>query len=80
MSSHEIRFRRKMITSRKIGRHKDYNDVLRKHEKRGMYKKILKIVVFVIFLLVFLYMVSSVVHLTRKSGNKNQPVKSESIE
>ncbi len=39
MGKHEIRVRRKKMTSRMIDRHKDYDTLLNQHHKAQKYKK-----------------------------------------
>ena len=75
MSRHEIRFRRKMMTSRRMGRHKDYNDILRKHGQRNTYRKMIKIVAFVVLLLLFIYMVATLFDIAQLpiKGNSGLP-------
>lgn len=51
MGRHEIRLRRKKMTSRRIESHKDYYDLLKRHERSSFGKRILKIIVYIIILL-----------------------------
>lgn len=51
MGNHEIRLRRKNMTSRKIDRHKNYYEIMRRHNKRRHSRRIAKILIYIIFLL-----------------------------
>ena len=51
MGRHEIRLRRKKMTSRRIESHKDYYDLLRRHERTSIGKKIIKVIIYIIILL-----------------------------
>lgn len=50
MGRHEIRLRRKKMTSRRIDSHKNYSDLLKKHERTGMWKKLLKLIIYIIII------------------------------
>lgn len=51
MGRHEIRLRRKKMTSRRIESHKNYYDLLKKHERSDMWKRIVKMILYIIILL-----------------------------
>lgn len=48
MGRHEIRLRRKKMTSRRIESHKDYYDLLKRHERSSIGKRLLRIVIYII--------------------------------
>lgn len=48
MGRHEIRLRRKKMTSRRIESHKDYYDLLKRHERSSLGRRLLKIVIYII--------------------------------
>ncbi|MBL6446255.1 hypothetical protein JMN32_08045 [Fulvivirga sp. 29W222] len=48
MGRHEIRLRRKKMTSRRIESHKDYYDLLKRHERTSVGKKLLRVVIYII--------------------------------
>ncbi|MEO1049935.1 MAG: hypothetical protein AAFX87_04900 [Bacteroidota bacterium] len=49
MSNHDIRLRRRMMTSRRIERHKNYSELMRKH-KRSNSRRLLRIVSYLAFI------------------------------
>ena len=51
MGRHEIRLRRKNMTSRMIDRHKNYYEIMRRHQRKNQLNKLLRRIAYVIFLL-----------------------------
>ena len=75
MGRHEIRFRRHMMTSRRMESHKNYYDVLKKHERQRQIKRILKLIALGSFFLMLVYLIfylsenKNSLPLTYKSSN-----------
>ena len=59
MGRHEIRLRRNRMTSRRMERHKNYQDILRQHrrQQRGRFVRILVYLLALLALLLVIYMV-----------------------
>lgn len=55
MGRHEIRLRRKKMTSRRIEGHKNYYDVLRKHKRSSRLKKLFKLIILLLFFLALIF-------------------------
>jgi hypothetical protein len=51
MGRHEIRLRRKRMTSRRIQSHKDYNILMEKHRKTSRWKRLIRSLVYILILL-----------------------------
>jgi hypothetical protein len=51
MSRNEIRLRRKMMTSRRIERHKNFHDLMKRHERQIQLRKVGKILLVLFILL-----------------------------
>ncbi|MBL3654718.1 hypothetical protein [Fulvivirga sediminis] len=51
MSRHEIRLRRKKMTSRRIESHKNYHDILKQHEKSSVGKRVVRLIIYVLILI-----------------------------
>ena len=57
MGRHEIRLRRKTMTSRRIQRHKNYTGLLEQHKKTQRTRSIVRWVVYVLMFLIGMMMV-----------------------
>lgn len=55
MGRHEIRLRRKKMTSRRIESHKNYYDLLKKHERSSMWKRVVKMILYIILILSIIF-------------------------
>lgn len=51
MGNHEIRLRRKTMTSRNIERHKNYYEIMRRHRKRLHSRRLTKTLIYILFIL-----------------------------
>jgi TRAP-type C4-dicarboxylate transport system permease small subunit len=51
MGRHEIRFRRKRMTSRRIQSHKNYMMVMEKHRKTNRWRRLIRSLVYILILL-----------------------------
>ena len=72
MGRHDIRLRRKRMTSRRIESHKNYYEVMRRHQKTSRLKKVFKLVVLLIFFLALIFFSYS---LLTKVSEADQPQK-----
>ena len=54
MGRHEIRLRRHKMTSRRIEGHKNYYDVMKKHQRGNRMKRLLKMILLVFFFVLLL--------------------------
>ncbi len=57
MGRHEIRLRRKRMTSRRIQSHKDYRMLMEKHRRSSRGKKLLRSVIYILILLSMLLLI-----------------------
>ncbi len=66
MGRHEIRLRRNRMTSRRMERHKNYQDILRQHRqhRRG---RIVKILLYMIALLALIFVIYFAMHRVSES-------------
>ena len=55
MSRNDIRFRRSRMTSRRIERHKDYDNLMRRYERGSLTRKIMKWVIAGVVLALFIW-------------------------
>lgn len=55
MGRHDIRLRRKRMTSRRIESHKNYYEVMRRHQKTSRLKKVFKLLILLIFFLALIF-------------------------
>jgi flagellar basal body-associated protein FliL len=76
MSRNEIRLRRKMMTSRRIERHKNYQDIMKRHERQVQLRKVLRIF---LVLLLLLALTGMVYWLMSNPRPKSQPHREESV-
>ncbi|MEM6816834.1 MAG: hypothetical protein AAF600_21005 [Bacteroidota bacterium] len=63
MGRHEIRLRRHKMTSRRIEGHKNYYDVMKKHQRGNRMKRLIRIIVLLLFfsfLLLFIFNLSEI--------------------
>lgn len=77
MGRHEIRLRRKRMTSRRIESHKNYYDVLRKHQRTNRIKKVFKLLILLVFflaLIFFSYSLLTTMEESQQRDNKEQSV------
>lgn len=51
MGNHEIRLRRKNMTSRNIERHKNYYEIMRRHNKRLHAKRLTRTLIYILFVI-----------------------------
>ena len=58
MSRNEIRFRRKMMTSRRIESHKNYNDLYNKYHKGTVIRRAIKWAVIFIVALAAIFLIA----------------------
>ncbi|MTI21273.1 hypothetical protein E1176_09595 [Fulvivirga sp. RKSG066] len=78
MGRHEIRLRRKRMTSRRIEGHKNYYDVLRKHQRSSRLKKLFKLIVLLLFFLALVFFSYSL--LTKvNEAEKSEPTSTMTI-
>lgn len=76
MGRHEIRLRRKRMTSRRIESHKNYYDVLRKHQRTNRIKKVFKLLILLIFFLALIFFSYSL--LTKREESQQNDSKEQS--
>jgi len=57
MGKHEIRLRRKMMTSRRIERHKNYAGLMKQHHKTQRTRTIVRWVVFILIFLMSMILI-----------------------
>lgn len=73
MGRHEIRLRRQRMTSRRIESHKNYYDVLKKHEKNSWGKKLVKLIMYIIILMgLLLIAYFAVKTVEKRKGSKKE--------
>lgn len=78
MGRHEIRLRRKRMTSRRIESHKNYYDVLRKHQRTSRMKRLIKLIVLLIFFVALIFFSYQIlVKVDETQDNNVTPQKSE---
>ncbi len=70
MGRHEIRLRRHKMTSRRIEGHKNYYEVLKKHEKGSRLKRLFKLVLLFLF---FVLLTAIVYFSTRLFEKQEEP-------
>ncbi|MDH5398354.1 MAG: hypothetical protein OEX02_09420 [Cyclobacteriaceae bacterium] len=56
MSRHDIRLRRKIMTSRRIEGYKDYQGLMQKHKRTGILRRTIKFILFLAGLLLVVYL------------------------
>ena len=71
MTKHDIKLRRKGFSSRRIERHKNYLDILDKHQKRSRVKSIVQYVVGMLMLFMLIGLIYYAV--TKWEGDKAEP-------
>ncbi|MEM7109459.1 MAG: hypothetical protein AAF519_14635 [Bacteroidota bacterium] len=69
MGRHEIRLRRHRMTSRRIEGHKNYYDVMRKHQRGSRLKRLLKLVLLFLFFVLLL----GIVYFTSRLMTNEEP-------
>ena len=69
MGRHEIRLRRHKMTSRRIEGHKNYYDVMKKHQRGSRTRRLLKLVLLFLFFVLLL----GVVYFTSKLVADEEP-------
>ena len=57
MTRHDIRLRRRSMTSRRIERHKNYESLLNRHERSNRLRKTFKAVVYILALLAIIMLI-----------------------
>jgi hypothetical protein len=77
MGRHEIRMRRSQMTSRMMDRHKNYPEVMRRYEREQQFKKLIKGITLVLFLLSIFLMIYLVVKIEKKPEQKERSEKIE---
>ncbi|UII28074.1 hypothetical protein LVD15_06510 [Fulvivirga maritima] len=70
MGRHEIRLRRKKMTSRRIESHKNYHDILKQHEKSSGGKRVVRLIIYVLILLGLLLVAYFTVKVVRAKDEK----------
>lgn len=74
MGRHEIRLRRKAMTSRRIERHKNYAGLLDQHRRLKRTRSIVRWAVFILIFLMSLMVVYLAVDSTSNETNEKTPV------
>lgn len=77
MGRHEIRLRRHRMTSRRIEGHKNYYDVMKKHQRGSRLKRLLKLVLLFLFFVLLMgsvYFITKVVKGDDVPGIENEQV------
>ena len=77
MGKHEIRLRRKMMTSRRIERHKNYAGLMEQHHKTQRTRTIIR---WVVYVLVFLMSLMVVYYAIEKKDKTTENVENVNIE
>ena len=78
MGRHEIRLRRKNMTSRMIERHKNYYEIMRKHKRQNQRNKLIRRITYFIFLVgISLLIYFSVEKLSESAPGNEEPEKVE---
>jgi hypothetical protein len=77
MGRHEIRLRRSQMTSRMMDRYKNYPEVMRRFEREQQFKKLIKGITLVLFLLSLFLMIYLVVKIDNNKDKINDEVKIE---
>lgn len=78
MGRHEIRLRRKNMTSRMIERHKNYYEIMRRHKRQGQRNKLIRRIAYFIFLVgISLLLYFSVEKLSESASHGKAPEKVE---
>ena len=75
MGKHEIRLRRKNMTSRRIEGHKNYYDIMRRHKKNLHKKRLGKAMLYILFVLglaVVLYFALDRIEHSNKNNNSGR--------
>ncbi|MGD1958244.1 MAG: hypothetical protein ACFB2Y_05290 [Fulvivirga sp.] len=70
MGRHEIRLRRYKMTSRRIEGHKNYYDVMKKHQRGSRLRRLLKLVLLFLF---FVLLMGSVYFITKMLKEDDLP-------
>lgn len=71
MGKHEIRLRRQKMTSGRIEGHKNYYEIMRRHRKSMHNKRLLKSVVYVLFVLGIILVIYFALTKIGRSTNNN---------
>lgn len=74
MGRHEIRLRRKVMTSRRIERHKNYAGLMDQHHKLKRTRSIVRWAIFILIFLMSLMVVYLAVDSASNKKNKKAPV------
>ena len=78
MGRHEIRLRRKNMTSRMIERHKNYYEIMKRHERQSQRNKLIRRIAYFIFLVgISLLLYFSVEKLSESASESKEPEKVE---
>ena len=72
MGRHEIRLRRKMMTTRRIERHKNYASLLEQHHKSQRNRTIMRWVVYVLLFLMSAMVIFYAVDKTKSKPSTNK--------
>ena len=77
MGRHEIRLRRQKMTSRRIESHKNYYEVLKRHEKSNKTRKVARLI---LMLLAFILLVAMTYYATKMISSQNEtPVENNQV-
>ena len=72
MGRHEIRLRRSQMTSRMMDRYKNYPEVMRRYEREQQFKKLIKGITLILFLLSLFLMTYLIVKMEKKQDNDKE--------
>lgn len=75
MGKHEIRLRRKMMTSRRIERHKNYAGLMKQHHKTQRTRTIVRWVVIVLVFIMSVVMIYNIVEKNTKNQETENSLK-----
>lgn len=75
MGKHEIRIRRKMMTSRRIERHKNYAGLMKQHHKTQRTRTIVRWVVIVLVFIMSVVMIYNIVEKNTKNQETENSLK-----
>ncbi|HMP98516.1 MAG TPA: hypothetical protein PKC24_01965 [Cyclobacteriaceae bacterium] len=77
MGRHEIRLRRSQMTSRMMERYKNYPEVMRRYEREQQFKKLIKGITLILFMLSLFLMVYLIVKMEKKQVEQKENQKIE---
>lgn len=78
MGRHEIRLRRNKMTSRRIESHKNYYEVLKRHQRTSRMKRLVRLIVLLLFFIGLIYFSYS--FLVKIDQKENQQPEKEQVE